>query len=77
MAQLVKNLPAMWESSVRSLHWKDPLEEDMATHSIIVAWRVPTDRGAWQATVHGFAESDTTERLSTTQQDKLRGMRWG
>ena len=62
---------------VQSLGPKDPLEESMATHSIIVAWRVPTDRGAWQATIHGFAESDTTERLSTTQQDKLRGMRWG
>ena len=49
----------MW---VQSPGRKDPLEEDMATHSIIVAWRVPTDRGAWQATVHGFAESGTTER---------------
>ena len=77
MAQPVKNLPAMWEMWVQSLGCKDPLEEGMATHSIIVAWRVPTDRGAWQATVHGFAELDTAEQLSTTQQDKLRGMRWG
>ena len=38
----------------------------MATHSSILAWRIPVDRGAWQITVHGMAESDTTERLGTT-----------
>ena len=48
---------------VRSLGWED-LEEGMATHSRTLAWRSPMDRGAWQATVHGVAESDTTERLS-------------
>ena len=36
-------------------------EEDMATHSSVLAWRIPTDRGAWRATVHGVKESDTTE----------------
>ena len=56
MAQLVKNLPAMWETWARSLDWEDPLEEGMATHSDILAWRIPVDRGAWQATVHGVAE---------------------
>ena len=35
------------------------LEEGMATHSSILAWRLPTDRGAWQATVHGVAKSQT------------------
>ena len=41
---------------------KIPLEEGMATHSGILAWRIPTDRGAWWATVPGFAEgSDTTQ----------------
>ena len=53
MAQMVKNPPAIWETWVRSLGWEDPLEEGMATHSSILSWRVPMDRGAWQATVHG------------------------
>ena len=55
VAQIVKNLPAMWETWVRSLGRKDPLEEGMATHSSILAWRIPKDRGAWKATVHGVA----------------------
>ena len=41
VAQLVKNPPAMWESWVRSLGWEDPLEEGKATHSGILAWRIP------------------------------------
>ena len=41
MAQKVKNLPAMWETWVRSLGWEDALEEVMATHSNILAWRTP------------------------------------
>ena len=66
VAQAVKNLPAMWETWVQSLDWEDPLEEGMATHSSILAWRIPMDRGAWRATVHGgHKESDTTEQLST------------
>ena len=67
VAQSVKNLPAMRETWVWSLGWKDPLEEDMATHSSILAWRIPMDRGAWQAAVHGVARSWTwlTEQLST------------
>ena len=57
VTQTVKNLFVMQESWVRSLGWEDPLEEGMATHSSILAWRIPVDRGAWQATVHGVAKS--------------------
>ena len=42
---------------VPSQGWEDPLEEGMATHSSILAWRIPTDRGAWRATVHRIAKS--------------------
>ena len=51
----------MQESWVRSLGLKDPLEEEMATHSSILAWRIPwTEESGW-VTVHGVAESDTTK----------------
>ena len=53
----------MWETWVQSLGQKDPLEEGMATHSCILAWRIPMDRGAWQATYSswGCKDSDMTE----------------
>ena len=44
---MVKNPFAMWETWVRPLGREEPLEEDMATHSSILAWRIPMDRGAW------------------------------
>ena len=59
VAHMVKNLPEMQETWVRSLGWEDPLEEGMATHSSILACRIPMDRGAWRATVHGIAKSQT------------------
>ena len=65
VAQMVKNLPTMLETWVRSLGWEDPLEEGMATYSHILAWRIPMDREVWWATVFGISESDTKERLST------------
>ena len=46
MAQMVKNLPAMWETWVRPLNWEGPLEEGMAGHSSILTWRIPRDTGA-------------------------------
>ena len=59
---MVKNPPAMWEIWVRSLGWEDPLEEGMATHTSILAWRISMDREAWWATVHGVTKSlDKTE----------------
>ena len=62
MAQIVKSLPAKLETWVLFLGWEDSLEEGMATHSRILAWRIPMDRGAWRATVHRVAKSQT--RLS-------------
>ena len=68
VAQLVKNPPAMQETPVRFLGWEDPLEEGMATHSSILAWRTPIDREAWWAAVHGVAKRwDTAEWLSTAR----------
>ena len=64
-AQLIKNPSVMQETPVRFLGWEDPLEEGMATHSSILAWRTPMDRGAWWVIVRGVAESDMSERLST------------
>ena len=57
MAQMVRNLPAMRETWIRSLGWEDSLEEGMATHSSILAWRIPLERGAWWATVQSVAKS--------------------
>ena len=59
VAQMVKNLPAMQETWVRSLGWEDPLEEGIATHSSIRAWRILMDRRAWLAIVHGVTKSQT------------------
>ena len=63
VVQRLKSLPAMWETWVRSLGREDPLEKEMATHSSILAWRIPwmEELGGLQST--GHKESDTTERL--------------
>ena len=62
VAQSVKNLPAMQETQVQSLGWEDPLEAEMATHSSILAWRIPwiEKPGGLQST---GSQSDATERL--------------
>ena len=59
MAQTVKNLPAMKETQVQSLDQEDPLEKGMATHSSISCLENSMDKGAWWATVHGVAWSQT------------------
>ena len=59
LTQMVKNPPAMQEIWARFLGWEEPLEEGMATYSSILAWRIPMDRGAWRAKVHGVAKSWT------------------
>ena len=61
VAHKVKNLPAMQETWVQSLGGENPLEEGMATHSSILAWRIRMERGAWP-TVHGVTESQTRLR---------------
>ena len=63
VAQTVKNLPSRQKTRVQFLGPEDPLKEGKATNSSILAWRLPMDRGAWWATVHGVARSRT--RLST------------
>ena len=45
--------------SLGSLDWEDPLEEGIATHPSIFAWKIPMDRGAWWARVHGVTKSPT------------------
>ena len=62
MAQLVRNLPAMQETCVWSLGWEDSLEKGIGNPLQYSCLENPMDRGTWRATVHGVAESDTTER---------------
>ena len=57
----VKNPSAVQETLVWFLGWEDPLEKKMATHSSILAWRIPMDRGSWWAAVPIVKESDMTE----------------
>ena len=59
MAQIVKNLPAMWETQVQPLGWEDLLEKEMATRSGILAWKIPWTEEPGRATVHGVAKSQT------------------
>ena len=64
VVQLVKNLPAMQETWVRSLGWEDPLEKRKVTHSSILAWRIP-------CIVHGVTKSQTPLRDFNVQRDKI------
>ena len=57
VAQMVRSLPAMWETWVRSLGWKEPLEKEMATHSNILAWKIP-----WTEE-HGRLQSMVLQRV--------------
>ena len=61
VAQMVKNPSAVLEIWDLSLGWEDPLEEGMTTHSSILAWRIPMDRGVWKATVRGVTNSYTQQ----------------
>ena len=64
---MVKNLPAMQEPWVPLLGWEDPLEEGMATHSSVLAWRIPWTEEPGGLHPWGCKESDTTEQLTHTQ----------
>ena len=64
MAQIVKNLPAMQKTWVRSLGQEDPQEEGLATHSSIIAWRIPWTEEPGGLQSKGRKESDITERFS-------------
>ena len=66
MAQTVKNLPAMPETQVQSLGQENPLEKGMATHSSILAWRIPWPEEPCGLQPMGHKESDMTERLTHT-----------
>ena len=66
MAQLVKNPPAIPENAGElgsTPGWVHPLEEGMATHFSIRAWRIPMDRGDWWATGHGVTKSRTPQHI--------------
>ena len=64
VARMVKSLPTVQETQVLSLGWEDPLEEDIATHSSILAWRVPWTEELGGYSPWGCKESDMTERLT-------------
>ena len=61
VAQMVKHLPTMWETQVRSLGWEDPLEKEMAIHYGNLAWKIPWTEEPGRP--WGRQESDSTERL--------------
>ena len=64
VAKLVKDLPAMQATWVRFLGWEDPLEKEMATHSNVLAWRIPRAGEPGGLLSMGSHESDTTEQLN-------------
>ena len=61
---MVKNLPAMQQTWVRSLGWEDLLEKGMATHSSILVWRIPWIKDLVGYSPWGHKESDLTEKLA-------------
>ena len=64
-ALVVKNPPSMQETGVQSPGWEDPLEEEMATHSSILGWKIPWSEEPGVLQSMGFKESDMTEELNT------------
>ena len=64
---MVKNLPAIQETQVRSLAWEDPLEKEMATHSSVLSWRIPWTEKPSRLQSMGLQTSDTAKRLTLSQ----------
>ena len=79
VAQVAKDPPARRETWVWSLGWEDPVEEGMATHSSVLAWRIPVDRGVWWATVHGVTNWVTKHSYAVhmSLQDLGIKLNWG
>ena len=72
VAQMIKNLPTMWETWVQSLGWENPLQKGTATHSSILAWRIPwTEETGRLQSVGLHSHSDMTEQLSLHFTGKL------
>jgi len=65
---VVKNPPAMQETQVGSLDQEYPLEKEMGTHSSILAWEIPMNRGAWWAVVHGVSKRVRHDLVTKQQQ---------
>ena len=76
MAQTVKNLPPMWETQVRSLGWEDPLEKEMATHSSIIAWKIPRTEDPGGPHSMGRRELNMTERLTHMNKKRVNDSKW-
>ena len=80
MAQIVKRLPAMWETWVRSLGQEDPLEKEMATHSSTLAWKIPWMEELQRLQSMGLQSSKSRTRLSdftfTFQRSKGHKVEW-
>ena len=72
VAQMVKNLPAMWETWLRSLGWEDPLEKEMATHSSILAWEIPWTEEPGGLQFMGSKKSQRQLRDQTTIKEQRR-----
>ena len=69
MSQMVKNLPAMWETQVQSLSWDDPLEKGRGTHSSVLAWRIPSTEESGGLKSMG-SQRVTHDRVTNTKQSR-------
>ena len=67
VVQSVKNPPVIQETWIRSLGWEDPLEEGIAIHSSILAWRILIDRGDWQTAVRGVTKTKQSSEVDCSQ----------